>query len=104
MAEESVFEFVAASLEQLSALDKLEARGTVRLALREAGLDARTVTLEQMRVVLARVLPGEMRARGAKDADAICEALSTRLEEFQPSASESRAESPEEVFRRLSKR
>ncbi len=41
---DSLFEFIAAQLEERTALDKLEARGTLRIALKEAGLDLRAVT------------------------------------------------------------
>ena len=39
MADSAAFTFVCTTLEESTALDKLEARGTIRLALKEAGLD-----------------------------------------------------------------
>ena len=40
----SIFELVAEELERRTDLAKLEARGTVRLSLKQAGLDAHTVS------------------------------------------------------------
>ena len=51
---DSIFDLVAEKLEECTALEKLEARGTVRIALSEAGLDARSVTRHQMAVMLER--------------------------------------------------
>ena len=70
---ESLFEFVAAALEQRSGLGKLEARGTLRIALKEAGLEPRTVTPEQMAVMLTRTMPKELKARGIDQADTLCD-------------------------------
>jgi hypothetical protein len=98
---DSIFDLVANELERRTDLAKLEARGTVRLALREAGLDARTVTLEQMSVMLRKVLPKEMQSRGVEDAERICEAILTALAGAEASAPSSDTESPEAIFRRL---
>ena len=48
MADAAVFDWICNRLEQDTSLDRLESRGTVRLALKSAGLDARSVTPEQM--------------------------------------------------------
>jgi hypothetical protein len=97
---ETVFEFVAGALEQASDLDKLEARGTLRIALKQAGLDAKHVSPDQMGVVLSRVLPDQLASRGVGSAEAICQGLTTRLEGFSTGAAPA-SESPEDVFRRL---
>ena len=73
---ESLFEFVASELEKQSGLDNLEARGTLRLALKSSGLTAREVTREQMAVVLDKIMPRELRVRGIEDPEALCEELS----------------------------
>ena len=96
---DTIFDFVAEQLESSTDLDKLEARGTVRLALKAAGLDARSVTKEQMIVLLDKVLPGELSARGVGSADATCEQLAGALKSFDAGGAGS--ESPEDVFRRL---
>ena len=97
----SIFELVAEELERRTDLAKLEARGTVRLALKEAGLDARTVTAEQMIVMLQKVMPDEMRSRGVEQPEQICEAIITALKSNRAAASCPEAESPEAIFRRL---
>jgi len=99
---DSIFDFVAEKLEDRTELAKLEARGTVRLALKESGLDARGVTSEQMGVILTKVMPGEMLSRGIENADEICAGILTALKARHPADAPDRAaESPEAIFRRL---
>lgn len=97
---DSVFEFVAGELERRTDLTRLEARGTVRLALREGGLDARSVNSDEMAVVLRRVMPRQMRSRGVDDSESVCRAVLDRLaaSPIQPAPD---AEAPEAIFRRL---
>ena len=49
MPDSAAFEWTCNELEERCSLDRLEARGTVRLALKQAGLEARSVTPEQMK-------------------------------------------------------
>jgi len=100
----TIFDFVAEQLESRSDFEKLEARGTVRLALKESGLDAKTVTSEQMLVVLDKVMPAELETRGIAEATAVCGALATALKEAAAELAGSAEASPEEVFRRLASR
>jgi hypothetical protein len=98
---DSLFEFVAVEVEKRTDLDKLEARGTVRIALKEAGLDPRSVTVEQMAVMLDKTLPRELEARGVAGAAELCRGLVTVLKGFTSSEPRRSHESPEDVFRRL---
>lgn len=98
MAESRAFDHVCETLEARTSLNRLEARGTVRLALKEAGLEPGSVTARQLSVVVERILPGELGARGIGDADAICRDLVHSLAVL-PSAET--AESPESIFGRL---
>ncbi len=98
---DSIFDLVADELERRTDLAKLEARGTVRLALRQAGLDARTVTAEQMSVMLHKVMPKEMHSRGVDDADRICQAILNVVSSSGAGPSAADPESPEAIFRRL---
>ena len=100
MARSPVFEWVCDALEQRTDLERLEARGTVRIALREAGLDAAAVTTDQMRVVLDKVLAGELSARAIDDPDAVCEQIAKGLDDAGVEAAPTEP-SPEDVFRRL---
>jgi len=95
-----VFEFVAGEIERRSALATLEARGTVRLALKRAGLDSSSVTSPQMRVVLESVLPEEIRSRGVARSEELCRAIAAALRGSHPD-DEAASESPEAIFRRL---
>jgi hypothetical protein len=97
----SIFDFVSDELVRLTRLEKLEARGTVRLALKAAGLDVRTVTTPQMVATLQKVMPGEIRARGVEDGDQVCRTIVTSLEAAHPSSGAVQPESPEAIFRRL---
>lgn len=98
---DSIFDLVAGELERRTDLAKLEARGTVRLALKEAGLDARTVTREQMDVMLDRMMPAELRGRGVENADEVCRGIRASLKSAPTADSVPDAETPEAIFRRL---
>ena len=97
----AIFDFVAEEIERHTELAKLEARGTVRLALKEAGFDATRITTEQMAVVLERVMPGELMSRGVENAESICSSLATSIKEFRDAVEEQGNASPESVFSRL---
>ena len=98
MADLTVFECACTSLEELTQLSRLEARGTMRIALKEAGLDPTSVRAAELCVVARRVLPNELGARGVADAESICERLCSRLSQIEDAAS---ADTPEAVFARL---
>ena len=98
---DSIFDLVADELERRTDLAKLEARGTVRLALREAGLDARSVTLDQMRVMLEKVMPKEMNTRGIENSEEICRAIQDAVSGSGAAVAAPEGESPEAIFRRL---
>jgi len=99
MAESAAFAWLCSELELRSSLDRLEARGTVRIALKQAGLDHKSVTPEQMRVVVEKLLPGELKARSIDD-DALCGALASGLRSVDAGPDRG-PEAPDEVFRRL---
>jgi hypothetical protein len=101
MANSMAFEWVSVELERISSLDRLEARGTLRLAVKKAGLDAGSVTARQMEVVLRELLPGELESRGVDDAGSACEQLVRGLATAGLAESEGADDSPEAVFQRL---
>lgn len=98
MADAEAFDYVCDYLEQNSALDRLAARGTIRIALKQAGLEARTVSPEQMAVVVEKVLPKEITSRGVADAERVCTELGHGLGRLESGAA---AETPDAVFKRL---
>ncbi len=101
MASTPSFEWVSQELELLTSLERLEARGTLRLVLKKAGLDASGVTVRQMEVVIRELLPGELRSRGVEEADDACARLLRGMTAANLSDSGAPAESPEDVFQRL---
>jgi hypothetical protein len=101
VAEESAFDFLCCELERQSSLDRLETRGTVRIALKQAGLDPHTVVPQELAVVVQKVLPGELTARDVGDAESLCGTLAKLVAERD--AGEAR-ETPEAIFARLGNR
>jgi hypothetical protein len=79
MAGSPAFDRVCGELERATSLSSLEARGTVRIALRQAGFEAKRVEVGQMVDVIRRVLPRELGLRGIPDAAALCERLARGL-------------------------
>lgn len=79
MPSAPAFELTAELLIAATGIDALAVRGTVRLALKSAGLDPAGITPAQMGVVLRSVLPAELTRRGVADAEAICSRIGERL-------------------------
>jgi hypothetical protein len=98
LADSPAFRWICDELERLSDFDRLEARGTVRIALKTSGLEARGVTPDQMRVVVEKLLPVELQARGIEDCDSICARLTSGLGALDIGPT---SDSPDEIFRRL---
>lgn len=98
MAETEVFDVVCKEIESRTLLDRLETRGTVRISLKRAGLDANTVDSTQMAVVLDRVLPMELRSRSVEDSEALCGAIRKRVDLMSNAAP---TETPDAIFARL---
>jgi hypothetical protein len=94
------FERIADELERRSGLSRLETRGTLRLALKEAGLVPKMVTSRSMIVVIERLLPVMLARRGVRDAAAMCSALVV-YEREQSGRDSLPDDSPESVFSRL---
>ena len=100
MADSPAFAWVCDQLQRATPLSDLEVRGTVRLALKQAGLEARSVSGAEMAVLLAKVMPLELQQRAVGNATQVCADLASRIgclrEVFLPDPT-----SVEEVFRRL---
>ena len=101
MRGSSEFDLISEKLEALTSFNRLEARGTLRIALKESGLEVKSLQPNQLRVVLERVLPKHLLDRGIDDPEEVCR----RLVDAIPSGhSATSADSPEAVFERLGSR
>ncbi len=101
MSDESpVFERAADELERLSRLSRLEARGTLRLALKEAGLLPKTVNTRAILIVLDRILSPLLTRRGVQGAPEICRSIATVVRGLTSETSYD-VETPEKVFARI---
>jgi len=85
MADSTAFERAADELEARTNLDRLEARGTLRLALKSIGLDGRSATKEQVTAVVEKMLPGELTTRGIENSGGICSEVVAALAGIQDS-------------------
>jgi hypothetical protein len=104
MADSPVFDWVGAALERATPFNSLQARGTIRLALKQAGLEAASVDVNGMCAVLQRIMPKELASRKVADGEAICARLVSELKAADPSAPKKDQQSPEDVFRRMFER
>jgi hypothetical protein len=95
-----LFERVCNELETRTGLSLIEARGTVRIALKEAGLEPNQVSRNQMMVVLAKVLPHELLARGIEDGHAVCRDLEDVIKSQGGGAETDAGERIDGLFRR----
>jgi hypothetical protein len=98
MTATTAFDHVCEALEHATSLDRLQCRGTIRLVLKEAGLDVARVQPNEMAVVVRRLLPAALRSRGVDAPEPLCEELARGLASVETAPV---AESPDAVFRRL---
>ena len=98
MADSAAFEKASETLEGTTNLDRLEARGTIRILLRQVGLDAKSVGAKELRVVVEKLLPRELTNRGIsnpQDVIAVLQAALLSVPERDV------GDSPADVFARL---
>ena len=101
--ETSLFDLAAQKLEQHTGFSQLEARGTLRIAVKSAGLDPSSLALDELRVVFEKLMPGELDQRGVKDTEGACAAVMRDLESAPIDTTDSASSTPDDVFRRLAK-
>jgi len=101
--EVSLFDLAAKKLEQHTGFSQLEARGTLRIAVKAAGLSPESLTVNEIRVVFAKLMPGELEKRGVGDSASACAAVMGELENAPISEDESSSSNPDDIFRRLAK-
>jgi hypothetical protein len=96
-----LFDVAAERLEAATQLNQLEARGTLRLALKSAGLTAGNLTLAQLRAVFDKLMQAELEGRGVADATATCAAVMVEVERATPDSGDGDTTGPDTIFRRL---
>ena len=96
-----LFDLAAEKLEGRTDMDRLAARGTLRIALKEAGLDAQKLTIPQLRAVFEKLMPKELEARGVSDAAATCKATMDEIARSADAIGAASSASPDDVFKRL---
>jgi hypothetical protein len=101
MADSPAFAFACGELERLTQWTREQARGTVRLALREAGLSASAVRAREMKVVFERLMPKELASRRVENGEQMCADIGQRVAAVQDDAG---ADAPDSVFARLGAR
>ena len=94
------FEWLSAELSRCTALSSLQARGTIRLMLEDAGISPRGLRKDQLLVLLHRQLPIELRKRRIDSAANLGSELAARLLRT-PLPETAPTDSPEAVFARL---
>ena len=75
MAMASAFDVVSEELERRTFFDRLQARGTLRIAVRDADLDAKTASASELAHVITTSLPHELDVRGVESAEAVCRSI-----------------------------
>ena len=66
--------------------------------LKKAGLEPKTVTAHELAVVVERLLPAELSARGLQDPEPLCASIAKALESDGDRAG---THTPEAIFSRL---
>ncbi len=99
MADRRAIDIVCSGLEELTGFSRLQAHGTMRLALKLAGFDPNKVNVAEIRIVVERVLPDELKRRN-RDAG-ICRELVARLEGVSDAETSENDIRPEAVFARF---
>ena len=96
-----LFDFAAEKLEQHTSFSRLEARGTLRIALKSAGLDPTSLTVDQLGVVFEKLMPGELERRGVSDAASVCGAVTDDLANSPTPTDAAVSDDVDGIFRRL---
>ena len=63
----TIFDFAAERLKHHAGFDRLAARGTLRIAIKAAGLEPNNLTGAQLQVVFEKVMPEELKLRGVSN-------------------------------------
>jgi hypothetical protein len=100
----TLFDWVAQAVEAQTTLSRLEARGTLRLALKAAGVAPERASRREIEVVLKAVAPKHLHACSVRDADAVCIRILGALRTAVVVEDAPAGDSPEDVFGRFARR
>jgi hypothetical protein len=95
-----LFDSAAERLEHHTDFDRLEARGTLRIALKDAGLTSKGLTLQQLRVVLEKVMPEHLEKRAVSNSVEVCDTVIGELAQAGGDESDTQT-GADEIFHRL---
>ena len=96
MADSAAFDLACELLRQHTTFSEIEARGTVRLALKAMGQNPKTAGKSEMMHAVRSALQGELAARRVADPAAVCRTLLDGLATL-----DAREQNPYEIFSRL---
>jgi len=96
-----LFDAAADIIEAQTTLDRLESRGTLRIVLKNAGLDPKTVTLVELGVVFEKRVPDELEKLGVADAEATSRGVWEQVEQCPEAAQAGSDTNVDDTFRRL---
>jgi hypothetical protein len=96
-----LFDVAAESLEEATNMNRLAVRGTLRIAVKEAGLDPHKLTITHLRAVFEKLMPKELEARGISDPAATCHAVMDAIARSAEAIGVESSTSPDDVFKRL---
>ncbi len=96
-----LFDVAAENLERATDMDRLAARGTLRIAVKEAGLDPHTLTVPQLRAIFEKLMPRQLEAQGVSNAAAASQAMMSEIAGSAEEIDIASSASPDDVFKRL---
>ena len=102
MSLSDVFEWAADALDRHSQLSRNEARGIIRLALKEAGIEPKLVNKSQMLVVVQKLLARVLVRVRVEDATEVCRRIADDLKTAELASPI--LHTPEDIFSRLGRR
>jgi hypothetical protein len=99
--ERNLFELAADLLERHSRLDRLEARGALRLALKDAGLRSDALGSREITAVLQKLMPERLAKMGVSDGASVCERTLGEIARAGARAGAAPETDRDRIFRRL---
>jgi hypothetical protein len=99
--QRNLFELAADLLERHSELDRLEARGALRLALKDAGLRAEALSSRELDAVLQKLMPERLAKMGVDDGPAVCERVLGEIARAAARVGSTPEADRDRIFRRL---